>query len=121
MEDESGLDEKILAVPVEALYAFYSKVESYTDFPAILCEQIAHLSSTIKTVKRGSGLRASAGLAQKRRGALLLRLSAGATENRLWLVKLSKRYRRHDLEDTQPSVSALQQARRAPKSIHSDS
>src|SRR5436190_14932491 len=42
MEDEAGGDEKILAVPVEALHPFYSGVHNYTDLPTIMCEQIAH-------------------------------------------------------------------------------
>src|ERR1700742_2462412 len=42
MEDEAGHDEKILAVPVDALHPFYNNVRSYQDLPPILCEQIAH-------------------------------------------------------------------------------
>jgi len=42
MEDEAGHDEKILAVPVDALNPFYAGVRSYRDLPAIVCEQIAH-------------------------------------------------------------------------------
>src|SRR5215475_11536679 len=36
MEDEAGADEKILAVPVDKLHPFYSKVKSYSDLPEIL-------------------------------------------------------------------------------------
>src|SRR5580704_5034462 len=39
MKDEAGGDEKILAVPVDALHPFYSKVKSYKDLPEILCAQ----------------------------------------------------------------------------------
>src|ERR1700742_1109071 len=35
MEDEQGPDEKILAVPVDALHPFYSGVSSYRDLPPI--------------------------------------------------------------------------------------
>src|SRR5246500_5786912 len=42
MEDEHGGDEKIIAVPVDALHPFYTDVKSYQDLPPILCEQIAH-------------------------------------------------------------------------------
>src|ERR1700681_33638 len=38
MEDEAGLDEKIIAVPVDALHPFYTDVTSYEDLPAILRE-----------------------------------------------------------------------------------
>jgi inorganic pyrophosphatase len=53
MEDEAGPDEKIIAVPVDALHPFYSDVRSYEDLPAILCEQIAHFFSHYKDLERG--------------------------------------------------------------------
>jgi inorganic pyrophosphatase len=53
MEDENGLDEKILAVPVDALYPFYSKVQSNLDLPDILCEQIAHFFKHYKDLEKG--------------------------------------------------------------------
>jgi inorganic pyrophosphatase len=53
MEDEAGPDEKIIAVPVDALHPFYSNVRSYQDLPAILCEQIAHFFSHYKDLERG--------------------------------------------------------------------
>ena len=36
IEDEAGLDEKVLAVPVNKLHPFYSDVQSYKDLPEIL-------------------------------------------------------------------------------------
>lgn len=42
MDDEKGQDEKILAVPVDALHPYYSAVSSYRDLPRILTDQIAH-------------------------------------------------------------------------------
>jgi hypothetical protein len=53
MEDENGLDEKILTVPVDALYPFYSKIRSYLDLPDILCEQIAHFFKHYKDLEKG--------------------------------------------------------------------
>ena len=53
MEDENGQDEKILAVPVDALYPFYSKIRSYKDLPDILCEQIAHFFQHYKDLEKG--------------------------------------------------------------------
>src|SRR5579862_5392739 len=53
MEDEKGIDEKILAVPVEALYPFYSKVVSYLDFPSILSEQVKHFFQHYKDLEKG--------------------------------------------------------------------
>ena len=42
MEDEAGRDEKILAVPVDKLNPYYSDIQSYTQLPKILIEQIEH-------------------------------------------------------------------------------
>lgn len=42
MEDEAGMDEKLLAVPVDALLPCYANVASYLDLPKILLDQIAH-------------------------------------------------------------------------------
>jgi inorganic pyrophosphatase len=53
MEDEAGGDEKIIAVPVEALHPFYKDVRSYQDLPPLLCEQIAHFFSHYKDLERG--------------------------------------------------------------------
>ena len=53
MEDEAGGDEKILAVPVDALHPFYTGVTSYRDLPAIMCEQIAHFFQHYKDLEKG--------------------------------------------------------------------
>jgi len=53
MEDESGADEKILAVPVDKLHPFYSDVKSYKDLPSIMCEQIAHFFKHYKDLEKG--------------------------------------------------------------------
>ena len=33
MQDEAGMDEKVLAVPVDDLHPFYSNIRNYTDLP----------------------------------------------------------------------------------------
>ena len=53
MEDESGVDEKILCVPVHRLHPYYEKVESYTDIRPILVEQIAHFFTHYKDLEDG--------------------------------------------------------------------
>ena len=53
MEDEKGRDEKILAVPVDALHPFYSGVSSYRQLPLILIEQIEHFFSRYKDLEKG--------------------------------------------------------------------
>ncbi len=52
MEDEAGGDEKIVAVPVDALHPFYSDVRSYAQLPPILCEQIAHFFGHYKDLEK---------------------------------------------------------------------
>jgi inorganic pyrophosphatase len=53
MEDESGQDEKILAVPVDKLHPIYSSVKSYKDLPPIICQQIAHFFEHYKDLEKG--------------------------------------------------------------------
>lgn len=52
MEDEAGTDEKILAVPVDAVHSLYADVHSYQDLPAILREQIGHFFLHYKDLER---------------------------------------------------------------------
>ena len=51
MEDEAGLDEKILAVPCPRLTRYYSKIEEYTDLPEILIERISHFFAHYKDLE----------------------------------------------------------------------
>ena len=53
LEDEAGPDEKIIAVPVDALHPFYTNVRSYEDLPPILCEQITHFFTHYKDLEKG--------------------------------------------------------------------
>jgi len=53
MEDEAGGDEKILAVPVDALHPFYKDVHNYTDLPQIMCDQISHFFQHYKDLEKG--------------------------------------------------------------------
>lgn len=53
MEDQAGLDEKIIAVPVDPLHPFYTDVASYLDLPLILREQIAHFFRHYKDLEEG--------------------------------------------------------------------
>lgn len=51
MEDEAGLDEKILAVPSPRLTRYYNKIESYTDLPEILNDRIRHFFEHYKDLE----------------------------------------------------------------------
>jgi len=53
MEDEAGMDEKILMVPVDDLHPFYSGVKSYTELPEIFLDQIAHFFQHYKDLEKG--------------------------------------------------------------------
>ena len=53
MEDEAGKDEKIIAVPVDALAPFYKDVRSYRDLPPMMCDQIAHFFQHYKDLEKG--------------------------------------------------------------------
>ena len=51
MEDEAGLDEKILAVPSPRLTRYYAKINSYADLPDILIERISHFFQHYKDLE----------------------------------------------------------------------
>lgn len=53
MEDEHGLDEKILAVPVDELHPFFEGVTELTDIPQILRDQIDHFFRHYKELEKG--------------------------------------------------------------------
>ena len=51
MEDESGSDEKIVAVPSSRLTQRYENVRSYSDLPTITIEQIEHFFTHYKDLE----------------------------------------------------------------------
>ena len=51
MEDESGGDEKIIAVPSNKLTKRYEKVNNYTDLPQITLDQIQHFFEHYKDLE----------------------------------------------------------------------
>ncbi|HWO99910.1 MAG TPA: inorganic diphosphatase [Methylococcus sp.] len=53
MEDESGKDVKVLAVPVDKLTPLYSKVDSFRDIPEAQLAQIAHFFEHYKDLETG--------------------------------------------------------------------
>ncbi len=53
MEDESGGDEKIIAVPMPKLTKRYEKVHEYTDLPEITLQQIGHFFEHYKDLEKG--------------------------------------------------------------------
>ncbi len=53
MEDESGIDNKILAVPVHKLSRQYDHIKIYTDVDQILIAQIEHFFAQYKSLEPG--------------------------------------------------------------------
>ena len=53
MEDESGGDEKIIAVPSNKLTKRYEKITNYTDLPQITLDQIQHFFEHYKDLEPG--------------------------------------------------------------------
>jgi len=51
MEDEKGVDEKVLAVPIDELHPFYKRVGSYHELPEILLHQISHFFQHYKDLE----------------------------------------------------------------------
>ena len=52
MEDEAGIDEKILAVPAEHLHPYHDNVTCIDDIRPILLEQIEHFFSHYKDLEK---------------------------------------------------------------------
>ncbi|MFT3976601.1 MAG: inorganic diphosphatase [Sphingomonas bacterium] len=53
LSDENGQDEKIIAVPVDALHPYYRDVAHYEDLPPVQRDQIAHFFSHYKDLESG--------------------------------------------------------------------
>src|SRR5207253_2980098 len=51
MQDEAGVDEKIVAVPVSRLTRRDEKIANYTDFPEITVQQIEHFFAHYKDLE----------------------------------------------------------------------
>lgn len=53
MEDESGIDAKLLAVPVDKLSTIYRDVQQAADLPPLLLQQIEHFFEHYKDLEKG--------------------------------------------------------------------
>lgn len=53
MEDEAGIDAKLVAVPVDKLCPMYKDIRSTSDLPALLLEQIKHFFEHYKDLEKG--------------------------------------------------------------------
>ncbi len=53
MEDEAGMDEKIIAVPADRLHPYHEDVKDYTDLREINRDQIQHFFQHYKDLEKG--------------------------------------------------------------------
>lgn len=53
MEDESGMDEKVLAVPTTKLDPYFANINSYQDLPEIFINRIKHFFENYKALEKG--------------------------------------------------------------------
>jgi len=53
MEDDGGVDEKIIAVPASSLTRRYDKIDTYKDLPEITIKQIEHFFEHYKDLEPG--------------------------------------------------------------------
>ncbi|MDP1737782.1 MAG: inorganic diphosphatase [Caulobacter sp.] len=53
MEDQAGIDEKLIAVPSSHLTARYDTIQDYTDLPQITLDQIEHFFRHYKDLEPG--------------------------------------------------------------------
>jgi len=59
MEDESGIDAKILAVPIDKLTTLYQNVDTFRDLPKELLDRITHFFAHYKDLEPGKWVKIS--------------------------------------------------------------
>jgi inorganic pyrophosphatase len=98
MEDEAGIDEKILCVPVDDLHPYYGDVGSYRDIRPIQLEQIQHFFEHYKDLEKNKWVKVQ---------------RWGEAEEAMDLI-------RQAMERDQEKVAAEQQATRGDHGINPD-
>jgi inorganic pyrophosphatase len=71
MEDESGHDEKIIAVPVSKLTTLFDDVKTYQDLPELLTLQIAHFFEHYKDLEKGKWVKLTGWVGPERAAELI--------------------------------------------------
>ena len=59
MEDDGGIDAKLIAVPHEKLTPLYKDVQEYTDLPELLIKQVEHFFAHYKDLEAGKWVKLS--------------------------------------------------------------
>jgi inorganic pyrophosphatase len=78
MEDQAGLDEKVIAVPVDELHPFYNGITSYLDLPEILRDQTAHFFNHYKDLEHGKWTKIGEWVGVEKTADLILKAIARA-------------------------------------------
>ena len=55
MSDEKGVDEKIMAVPIDALNPFYAEIRTYENLAPLMLKQVEHFFTHYKDLEPGKG------------------------------------------------------------------
>ncbi|HCU06229.1 MAG TPA: inorganic diphosphatase [Holosporales bacterium] len=71
MEDESGIDEKILMIPVDKLNPFFQNIKNYTDLQPYLLEQITHFFEHYKDLEKNKWVKVTGYDAAEKAAALI--------------------------------------------------
>ena len=72
MEDESGIDEKILAVPVDELNPYFDGIVELGDLPQIMRDQIEHFFRHYKDLEKGKWVKLSGWVERDKARMLIL-------------------------------------------------
>ena len=59
MEDDGGLDAKLIAVPHDKLSKSYTHIQNYTDLPELLIKQVEHFFENYKDLEEGKWVKLS--------------------------------------------------------------
>lgn len=72
MEDDGGMDEKIIAVPTPKTFPFYNNIEEYSDLPEILLNQIQHFFEHYKDLEKGKWVKVTGWKGKEKAQELLM-------------------------------------------------
>lgn len=59
MEDESGIDAKIIAVPTKKICPLYAEIDKLEDLPSLEIQQIVHFFENYKKLEKGKWVKLS--------------------------------------------------------------
>ena len=72
MEDEAGMDEKIVAVPHTKLTPYYDRIKSYTDLPDVLQDRIPHFFGHYKDLEKDKWVKVLGWAGAEKAGELIM-------------------------------------------------